>query len=271
MDEAIADMVVARVMAQLEGETLDTSPRRVVMLLSGAASGFYAAREGIRRLSASKHELKVLMTPGAQHVLTEDLVRQEGAKTILPYDPWLDVPELIKECDLLLVPCLTMNLAGRLALGLMDSPATTLFLGVLLAGKPVIAIRNGADPADKRGEVMGSRPDGSPVLWSLLQEYLARLAAFGAEMVDKQDFLMRMERRLVTSPQLTGGAATVPQPSAPVAARISNAVTPASKFVTANELLGLAPGSSISLAPGQALTAQARDAVERLHLKLVAV
>ncbi|MEW5959000.1 MAG: flavoprotein, partial [Chloroflexota bacterium] len=126
--EAVVDKIVARILALLNGEAIDTSARKVLMLFSGASSGFVVGLESIRRLAGSGHPLTVVLSPSAGHIIGQDRVRQAGAGTIIGGGEWVNAPGLVRETDLVLVPTLSMNLAAHLALGLMDSLLTTLIL-----------------------------------------------------------------------------------------------------------------------------------------------
>lgn len=256
-DDILVDKVAARILARMRGIEINTSPRSVTVVFSGAASGFAAGREAVSRLAQSSHEMTVMLTPSAKHIFGETTIRDLGANTIVELEPWIDVSEHIRRADLVLVPTLTMNLVARLALGLMDAAATTLILGALLAGKKVLAIRDGAEPSGKRGEALGAVPGGSPVLWKLLEDRLATVASYGMELIGKDGFLFRMEQLLIAprGPQ----AATQPQ-AAP--ASIAGAI------VTAAEIQSLRPGTSLALAPGQRLTPEASDLAARLGLRL---
>jgi hypothetical protein len=270
MDEAVVETIIARVMTLLNGEPIGPSPRRVIMLFSGAMSGFAAGEQTIKRLVGSRHRLRVMLTPAAKHLFTEKPIREAGAADIIDDNPWLDVPALIQQTDLVLVPTLTMNLAARLALGIMDTAATTLVLGALLAGKQVIGIRNGADPSGKRGEALGARREAAPVLWAVLERHLATLASFGMELVDKDEFLLTVERALIH-----GAKEIIVHEVDPAAAEVRSPVVvdpgagaPRLGFVTENELLTLKPESVLRLARGRRLTAQAQDTARRLELRL---
>ncbi|TBW36774.1 hypothetical protein EYW49_13105 [Siculibacillus lacustris] len=264
MDDPIVDKVVARVLALLAGETIDPGRRNVFVLFSGAVSGFAAGREAVSRLVRSHHQLTIMLTPSARKIFGEGPLRELGAAAIVDFEPWVDVSEHVRRADLVLVPTLTMNLAGRLALGSMDTPAATLILGALLAGKAVLAIRDGADPAGKRGEALGAIPEGSPALWALLEDRLATLERFGVELVAKDAFLVAMERRLVARRRRDAVPAAIA--SGPVA--VVERERRASPIVTAGELIGAAPGSRFRLAAGCRLTAQAEETARSLGLRL---
>lgn len=260
MDEqALIDKVTARVLARLSGEPVDLAPRHVLMLFSGASTGFVAGMEAIRRLSASPHTLTVVLSPAASQIVTEAQARRAGAAAVLGPGQWADAPGLVREADLVLIPTLSMSVAARLALGLMDSLVSTLTLGALLAGKPVVAIRDGAEPGGRGGEVFGAVAGAAAPLRAMLEGHLATLESFGIELVREPDFLLTMECRLIAgcAPRPAQGA---PDEARPPAARAG--------FITEADLLGLAPGSTLRLAPGSRLTPQARDTARRLGLVL---
>jgi hypothetical protein len=264
MDEAIVDKVAARILARMNGEAIDARPRSVIAIFSGAVSGFAAGREAVSRLVRSSHALSVLLTPSARQIFGEQAFRDTGAASILELDPWADVSEHICRADLVLVPTLTMNLAARLALGMMDSPAATLILGALLAGKSVLAIRDGADPAGKRGAAMGAIPEGSPVLWRLLEARLETLASFGMELTAKDDFLFALERRLIAASAARPSAPAKPPAVAVLPVNVGSLPT----IITSLEIQEQAPGSRMLIARGRRLTPQAKDFAARLGLQL---
>jgi hypothetical protein len=267
VEQALIDKIVARVVALLRGETVNTSQRNVLLLFSGASTGYVVGMEAIRRLTSAEHSLTVVMTPAAHAIITPDKVRQAGATTIIGPGEWADAPGLVKRTDLVLIPTLSMNLAARLALGLMDSLITTLALGSLLAGKPVVAVKDGADPFGNAGLVFGATATTAPLLCQTLSSHLDTLVAYGIEMVGEADFLFTMEQRLLADAAAGRGpvAAILPQTAGP--ALVANGSR--TVFVTAGDLQGLSAGSTLRLAPGGRLTPQAHDLARRLNLTLV--
>lgn len=273
VDEVIIDKIAARILAILNDEPIDTSARNVLMLFSGASTGFVVGMEAIRRLTGSKHALTVVLTPAASQIITEAHVRQAGAKTIIGAGEWANAPELVKRSDLVLIPTLSMNLAARLALGLMDSLISTLVVGALLAGKAVVAIKDGADPSGNAGLVFGAANGAAPALRAKLQGHLTTLADFGVELVGEAAFLVAIERRLLTGAARQPAAQHVApardlldgQLAAPARPHANGARV---SFVTAAELLACTPGAVVELAPGSRLTPQAQDTATRLGLKL---
>ncbi len=259
-DQALLDKIVARVLALLGGQPVDTSRRSVLMLFSGASTGYVVGMEAIRRLTGAEHALTVVLTPAAYHIITPEQVRKAGAARIIAPGEWVDAPGLVKQADLVLIPTMSMNLAARLALGLMDSLITTLALGSLLAGKGVVIVKDGADPDGNAGLVFGATDGTAPLLRQTLAGHLGTLSDYGMELVAEADFLFTVEQRLLAPASPTLSPSVLPA-AATVARRAG--------FVTATDLQALPTGSALRLAAGARLTPQAQDLARRLQLILM--
>ncbi len=273
VDEALVDQIAARILALMNDESIDPSARNVLMLFSGASTGFVAGMEAIRRLTRSRHTLTVVLTPAASQIITEAQIRQAGARNIIGHTQWANAPDLVKQSDLVLIPTLSMNPAARLALGLMDSLISTLVIGALLAGKAVVAIKDGADPNGSAGLVFGAWGGAAPALRDMLEGHLATLSSFGVELVDDGAFLVTLERRLLTgSVSRSAAKRVVLPPKATNGWPVAHVETPPNgrrvNFITAAELYSLEPGSVVRLGLGSRLTPQAQDTARRLSLKL---
>lgn len=259
MDEATINELVKRVVTLVRSRLLAAAPpQRVLMLFSGASSGYLAGVNTIRMLAEADYPLTVCMTASAAHVIGVDKVREAGAADVILPDQWINTPELIGTVDLVLVPTLSMNTAARLALGLMDSLFSTLVLGALLAGKPVIAVRDGADPYGNGGLVFSETSDGAPALRAQLARHLRTLADYGITLVGDDRFETAVFRQL-----RTGAAPSAPPPAA---------VTPdlgGGLFVTQADLLAYEPGSTLRLPPQVRLTPLAQDTIRARRLQLV--
>lgn len=265
MEQPQIDEIVSRVVTLIYGRLIaQASPRRVLMLFSGASTGYVVGMETIRLLSQSDHRLTVLLTASAEHVIGLDNVRAAGATDILGPQQWVDTPALVRAADLVLVPTLSMNTAARLALGLMDSLFSTLVLGALLDAKPVIAIRDGADPYGNGGLIFSDSPDGAPTLRAKLAGYLETLGSYGVDLVTAEAFTSAVVRELVgkspaprqAAPDL-GGAAALPQPH-----------NGRATIVTAGDLAGYAAGTAVHLPANTRLTPLAQEQAARGNLKL---
>lgn len=257
------DEIVSQVLIRLAERIIaDAPPRRVLMLFCGAGSGYTAGMQAIRLLSAAGHPLTVALSPAARYLITEEKVRQAGAANVLP-DGWVNAPALVSESELVLVPTLSMNTAARLALGLMDSLVNTLVLGALLAGKPVLAVCDGANPYGHGGEVFGGDGSAAPALRARMSQNLMTLVDYGVELVGEGEFLLRLARRLQPTPP------PPVQETAPDGGANGQQRTLQAGVVTAGDLQGLPYGGVLRLPAGARLTPLAQDQARSLSLRLV--
>ena len=260
MEQALIDEIVAKVIAKLQTRMIAAVPKkRVLMLFSGASTGYVVGMEMINMLTQANHELTVFMTASALHVVGEENVRKAGAKEIIGPQQWVDTPGLVRQSDLVLVPTLSMNTAARLALGLMDSLFSTLVLGALLADKPVIAICDGADPYGKGGLIFSDDFEGAPALRDQLTANLGTLIGYGVNLVGADQFATAVVRQLRTGVR--------PAAPAPAVQRFEG--NGRSSVVSVEDLYAWQPGATLRLSSSSRLTPLARDYAEQQNLKLV--
>lgn len=262
MNQALVDEIVARVIALVRVKMIaDLPEQRVLMLFSGASTGYVVGMDTIKLLTAAGHDLTVFMTASAVHVVGEENVRKAGASEIIGPKQWVNTPGLVRETDLVLVPTLSMNTAARLALGLMDSLFSTLVLGALLDNKPVLAVCDGADPYGNGGLVFSSSYDGAPALRAQLSANLSTLIDFGINLVAEDQFIISVIRQMQTA--IERPAMAVPSPVYRVPA---NGTTP---ILTAADLNAYQPGSRLQIPANTRLTPLAQEYAEKKNLQLV--
>jgi len=260
MDQALIDQIVAKVVSLVRGKLIANAPQRqVLMLFSGASTGYVVGMEAIRLLAGGRHKLTVGMTASALHVIGEDKVRQAGAGEIIGPQQWVNTPGLVRNTDLVLLPTLSMNTAAHLALGLMDSLFTTLVLGALLAGKPVIAVCDGADPYGNGGLIFSDDHKGAPALRRKMMANLETLMEFGVQLVREGEFISAVIG------QLQAGQPAVTAPLMNVA-WAENGRNP---IITDGELAAITSGTTLRLPPGARLTPLAQETAQRRNLRLV--
>lgn len=260
MDPLLIDQIVAQVVARVRARLIDGAPRRQVLaLFSGASTGYVVGMESLRLLTAAGHQVTVGMTASALHVIGEDKVHGAGVMDIIGPNQWVNTPGLVRSTDLVLMPTLSMNTAAHLALGLMDSLFSTLVLGALLAGKPVIAVRDGADPNGNGGLVFSESRTAAPSLRRTLVDHLDTLSGYGVQLVRENEFVPAVIRAIqgeapAAPPQLSAGAITLNGRHA---------------VITDGELAGASQGSVLRLPAGARLTPLAHDTAQRRGLRLV--
>lgn len=260
MDKTEIEEIVNRVVERIWQQLLSAAPKRKVLLLfSGASSGFLVGMQTIRLLAHSGNTLTVVLTDSARQVIGEEHVRAAGAERILTSQEWVNTPGLVRESELVLVPTLSMNTAAHLALGLMNSMAASLILGSLLAGKPVVAICDGANPYGNGARVFSDRVDTAPELRKKLAEHLMTLASFGMTLVGEQDFLpavvdyLRNEQPVHT----------------PLPTEKTNTYVASGNIFTTADLSGYPRGATVRLPREARLSPLAQETVGRLELRLI--
>lgn len=260
MDEAEINRIVNQVVERIWQQLLSAAPKRkVLVLFSGASSGFLVGMQTIRLLTHSGHALTVVLTDSARQVIGEDHVRAAGAERILTSQEWVNTPGLVRESELVLVPTLSMNTAAHLALGLMNSMAASLILGSLLAGKPVVAICDGANPYGNGARVFSDRVDTAPELRKKLAENLMALAGFGMELVGEQAFLAAVVGHLSNEQSIQ-----TPSPTEQTKTYVAS-----DNIITAADLSGYPHGATVRLPREARLSPLAQETVGRLELRLI--
>ncbi len=255
MDEALIAQIVARVMALLNSRQAVAPRRNVLAIFSGASAGQQEGLEAIRQLAAAGHNVTAVLSGAGRYLVGEERAQSAGASRVIGPDTWVCVPELVREADLVLIPALSMNLAAHLALGLLDSLPSTLVIGALLAGKPVVAVRDGADPAGSGGQVFGAN-NAAPALRARLAGNLKTLASYGIELVGQGEFLAAVQRHVQ-------GRGISPSPVVG-----PNQPHVAAGILTHADLANLEPGAVLHLAPGTRLTPLAYETVARLGITI---
>jgi hypothetical protein len=267
VDRSLIVELVRQVVSELRK---NASSQRVLTLFSGASTGFVAGMDAIKLMIEQGHQVTVVLSPSAVSIITEEHVRKAGASNIILPSQWVDAPSLAQETDLMLIPTLSINTAARLATGLMDNLITTLVMGALLAGKPVLAVRDGADPYGNGGLVFGAKDGVATALKDKLADNLNMLATFGVELIDEPDFLTTVEARLLGfDPVLQGRMAGTPSISPEPEPLLIPAQPSGVPFITVDSLLGLPAGASVSVPANARFTPLAQDTIKRLKLNVV--
>lgn len=254
MDEKTLVQLVIQVLAALQAQ-----PRRkqVLVLFSGASAGQHEGLEAVSMLSQAGHSVTAVFTQAAALMIGEDKVKQKGASEVIPPGKWVDSPALVRAADLVLVPTLSMNQATAMASGAFDSLISTLALGALLAGKTVIAIRDGADPEGAGGKVWGAGT-AAATLRARLSGNLKALESYGMVLVHGEEFLATVQQRLAN-------AAPVQTSRAPLAPAVQVTAT----VITQADIAHLAEGSLLRVPKGSRLTPLAQESAGRLQLDVV--
>ena len=258
MDEQLLVQMVVRVLAMLKAQPA-FSRKRVLVLFAGASAGWQAGLDAIAMLARGGHAVTAVLTSSAASILGEGKIREAGASQVILPGVFADAPALVREHDLVLIPTLSMNLAAKLALGLFDSLPATLALGALLAGKPVLAVRDGADPDGCGGRVWGAT-GAAATLRARLSANLKALESYGVRLAAGDEFVSAVQQCL--------SASTMPvaQTSAPAP---SSGPAVAAAVITQADIAHLPEGGLLRIPKGSRLTPLAQETANRLRLEVV--
>jgi hypothetical protein len=271
VDQLLIDQIVKKALDLLLEKMIAAAPKQqVLVLFSGAGTGYVVGMQAVQWLAKADHPLTVILTASARQIVGEENVRKAGAARVIGDHEWVNTPQLVREADLVLMPTLSMNTAAHLALGLMDSLVTTLTLGSLLAGKPVLAVCDGANPYGNGGRVFGDAPDTAPLLRTKLADNLTTLMGFGIHLVKEDAFLLSLAKylnnaaRQTDSPQLPPAGSVLPNTPPNIIATAGPGM-----LLTASDVLVYPPGSTLRLTSGAKLTPLAQEVAARQRLNLV--
>ena len=253
MDEAQIAQIVMQVMALMNSRPPALNCKKVLVIFSGASSGQVEGVEVIKRLAAQGHRVSAVLSAGGSYLVGAEKLREAGAHQVIGHDTWVNSPGMVRETDLVLIPTLSMNFASHLAMGFMDSLPATLVIGALLAGKPVIAIRDGADPDGSGGKVFKAT-GAAAALRTRLQGNLKALVSYGMELVSQDEFVAAVEHWIGEGEY---------RPSAGLAAP-----RPAPAMLTQYDVANLEPGSVLRIAPGTRMTPLASETLARLQIRI---
>jgi Flavoprotein len=269
VDEHLLIQMVVRVLAMLKSH--QASPRKqVLVLFGGASAGWQAGLDAIAMLARDGHLTTVVLTSSAVAILGEGKIREAGASQVILPGVFADAPALVREHDLVLIPTLSMNLAGKLAMGLFDSLLTTLALGALLAGKPVLAVRDGADPDGCGGRVW-SATGAAATLRARLTANLKTLESYGIRLVAVDEFVPIVQQYLLASytPSAQTSASADSRAFVGVGGAASAGPVVAAAVITQADIAHLQEGGLLHIPKGSRLTPLARETANRLRLEVV--
>lgn len=225
--------VVTRLITELLADSPAPRPR-VLALFSGASIGFTQAIESLHRLGG-RADIGVTQTTAAKHILDQAAIERLTESH----------PDhgLVVEHDILVIPTLTVNLAGKVVHGVGDCLASNVTAEFIMAGKPVVAARNAADPDDVNKSALF--PTMPPGYAEMLRANLSTLESFGVRLVDASELDRAVLAVAGQGVGLDTSKATVEVPD---------------RLVTAATIKGLTAGTEVLLAKGAQVTALARDA-----------
>jgi hypothetical protein len=181
-------------------------------------------------------------------------------------DPW----SLLQDVKVVAVPALTRNTAAKVANTCFDGLGAQIILEALMAGIPVVAARDAADPASPGWKTLG-RGSPSPGLARVLKENLDRLEALGVMLVQAGEIGQALSKLVnVAGKPQTAGAENTETAAAVQSDPGVRHDHGGRQLVSSQEVMAAAAGPAvIHLLPGAIVTPLARDLAAQEKVRLM--
>jgi hypothetical protein len=228
------------------GESTD-SP--VLAVFDGSLVGLSAAVQQLAALAAERFVLTAVLSPCAEPLISRDLLRSQArVARILTARDRLNVAQLVQESVAVVVPVLSRTTLAKVANGIADTLTADVITHSLLLGKPVVAVRNAADPdgPESPSGAAGTVPDALRRLWS---EHVDAARSFGVRFVDASELAAAVKAALgPSSPEAGLGGKTV---------------------ITEADVVAASAAGELHAAAGAIITPLARDTAAQLGVRLL--
>ncbi len=190
---------------EVGSQSIPSDKRNIYALFTGGSAKLSEAINQIKLLIQNGYNVKVILSEAATRVIKIEKIREKiGIEDILcEPDPSIYSVDIVQSADAIVVPVLTRNSAAKVALGICDTLVTNIIMHALIAGKPVIAARNSADPEGQDCICIGTHKT-PPTLIQIAKDYLKKLESYGVKLVDASEiaqYFIRskdIKRELVT-------------------------------------------------------------------------
>ncbi|MQL53311.1 hypothetical protein GFC01_13805 [Desulfofundulus thermobenzoicus] len=216
-NDELVSRIVEEVLRRLNRPPVSVPPlpghRRIMVVVTGGTIGARAALEGLAHLKKKRGvglEYFILFSRSATAIHSPEKWGQElqAVEVLVEGENSRGRnTEVLKLCDLVVVPILTRTTAARLASLLLDSAAAEVLVDALMRGLPVVAARDAADPTGEGFARLGMNR-GHPALVQAMKDNLEKIAGYGVTLVSAGELGCVLEERI----QRLAGHETTPQP-----------------------------------------------------------
>ncbi|RKD32759.1 flavoprotein [Thermohalobacter berrensis] len=172
--EQLVNFLVKEVLNRLQNE-----PKRGLVIYTGGSIGFKEANDQIKKLLRSNWDLTVLLSRGAEKLLTAELIKRKlGIDCGLTDIDIKDVNNLVNDIEIIIVPILTINTAAKIAMGIRDSLTTYIISSAIIKGIPIIAAKDSCKVGDSF-----SFSKAPKAYVNMIKNHLKRLEDYGIKLV----------------------------------------------------------------------------------------
>lgn len=276
--DALTEVIVQRVVDKLIG-----MKKRALVVFTAALMGFPQALESLRRMREDGYVFHVVMTENAGRLLDaakiEEALKPEKMfvgeqKTIMP-------EAIAASFDTVIVPCMTINSAAKLAGCISDNIATRVISNSMMRGKQVIVAVDGCCPDNEARAAKGY--NFTPALKEKLRGNLEALRGYGATLTVAEKLEAKSKSALLRSLGMGGGKPAAPaaqsvkaaaaQPAAceitPKATAVSGGVHIAKRVIGRTDIIGNLQGGAIYIPKGALVTQLAKDLATHHGVQLI--
>lgn len=182
--EMLIRLVIEEVIKQLETLKKPSKKKTILALFTGGHQELESSLDQVARLRDDGFKIIPVLSRTANHIIGEDRIRQTtGSEEVFQEGTFIDVNALIAKADLLIVPILTRNTAMKLSNVISDSAITSLIFQGCMLNKPIIAVKNSADPKLSDCTCVGLSTGPSDLL-NEIDKGLNKLESFGIRLVE---------------------------------------------------------------------------------------
>lgn len=251
------EKLIKLVVAELAKQRPNHKPaaKRMLAIFSAGTIGLDVVLQQMQQLQQQGCQFEAVLTPNGKRVIgTPKLKSALGPNSV--YDDCEDFTQLIAlldDCDAVLIPVMTINTAAKIVNGIADNLATTLIMSALLAGKPVIGVRDACDLKNVSRVGMGHNK-AARAYQAMLLSNVERLNDYGLALCESQDLAKTVQLSL-------GDKATV-HPEAKEGRQVFN-----------KQILSVADlpisGVQITVSPRTIITPAAKDAIKERGIEVI--
>lgn len=261
-DEQVREIIAKVILRLAQRLGANGDKGELIIVFSAATVEFREAVRQVRDLILDGFRVRLAFSPAAEDLISSG-IRQEldGFPYVGGVEPAAWLPALM-DARAVVVPLLSVNMLSKLSMLIADNMATNILLHSLLMGKPVVAARNGADPADKGREELGFHK-GNIALKQAIAHRLRAAEDFGCILTDIRNLGGTVKSVLARDGTPKGKRREIE--SAPPVPTFSIS----GRFVTASDILhAYRMGANLSVESASGMTPQARDLARRYGVVL---
>ena len=130
--------------------------KQAAVLFTGALIGYQDAVNSLRELKEDGWKFTAVLSAAAGQLLTEERIRNDiDPDAIYVEGAPVNGRKIIDDSQFVIVPCLTINTAAKVANCINDNLITNMIYYSMTAGKPIVAAVDGCCPDNKVREQKG--------------------------------------------------------------------------------------------------------------------